>query len=321
MVCSYCKEKRQLTGEHLIPMSLLNLFPECDINYVHDKCFKGDRIVINDVCNICNNETLSELDTYGAKMVKEYFVKTYEATDYLSVQYDFLTLSKWLLKILYNVARSNKIDTTWFEKNLDYILGKTEIPLLHFSIFSGLSIDMNPLPEFFFDNLKLGVYFNPFIVKGSVFEVIESKKLTFKVRDNLEKISFSKLSQSGILRFGSGMFLVFLWDPDIENQEMQNNEEIMLSNYPYTLLKSNSKTAELKRVTHAFNYHNYTIIDTTSGMYIADQTNCFLPYYINPMSEREKESEDWNQHVKKIRENRETRRKLEREKRKRKRKR
>lgn len=216
MTCSYCKKEIQLTGEHLIPLSLIDLFPECDINYMYDKTFKGDKVVIKDVCEICNNGVLSQLDEYGAKMVKNYFVKTYEAYEFLDLSYDYLTISRWLLKILYNNARSSKIDTTWYQANLDFILGKTNETNFTYSIFSGLSVDMCPIPEYFFDNIKLGVTFDPFIVKDSILKIHNLEDLEFKIRKDVKKENFKKLKKSALLRFGSGMFLVFLWEEDIK---------------------------------------------------------------------------------------------------------
>lgn len=32
MTCKYCQRDGRLTGEHLIPMALIDLFPECEFN-------------------------------------------------------------------------------------------------------------------------------------------------------------------------------------------------------------------------------------------------------------------------------------------------
>ncbi|MFJ8267240.1 hypothetical protein [Peribacillus asahii] len=299
-------------------MSLIDMFPECDINFMLDRTFKGDKIVINDVCNICNNGVLSHLDVHGAGMVKDYFVRTYEANDNLTLPYDHSTLSRWLLKILFNNARSLKIDTTWFESNLDFILGETAETALPFSVFAGISVDMTPLPEFFFDNMKLGVFFNPIIVRDSILEFVNPVENTFKRREEIEGVHFQKLMLSGILRFGSAMFLVFLWEKDIAPSDKQDIEKMMEVVYPYTFLNNKLGVATLKRVTHAYNYHNYGLIDTVTGLYIADKTNSFLPLDVNPIQKRKEDSEKWDKHVEAIRENRASRRQREREKRKKK---
>lgn len=315
MICAYCKNDTKLTREHLIPMSLIDLFPECDINYMQDRVFKSENLVIKDVCSNCNNKTLSELDAYGASMVKDYFVKEYEPSDFLALPYDYLLLSKWLLKILYNFARSNKDDVAWFEQNMDYVLGKTDETILPFSIFSGLAVNTAPIPEFFFQNIKLGVDFNPTILQDSMLEIVDLENRSVRIRENQQPVVFPKLNKSAILRFGSVIFLVFLWDEEIDSQEKDENEKTMLSTYPYSILNPNSEMAVLNRVTHAFNYYNYNIVDTTPGMYIADQTNSFLPYHVNPIEQRKKDSEKWDEHVNGVRESRAARRMREKEQR------
>lgn len=321
MICSYCQKEGRMTGEHIIPMSLIDMFPECDFNFMHDKetkIFKSEKIVINDVCHKCNNENLSELDAYGSRLVKDYFVKPYKADDELVLTYNYSLLSRWLLKILYNIARTKKseIDTTSFESNLDYIIGRVQKSAMPFSVFGGLSVDMTPLPEFFFDNMKLGVFFNPHFVGGSILECINPLENRFTVSKELENMKFEKLMLSGVLRFGSAMFLVFLWEDDITPTEKHTMDRLIELVYPYVLLKNDLENATLKRVTHAYNYNNYYLIDTSVGLSIADQTNSFLPISSNPTEIRMESSEKWDQHVTKIRENRASKRQKEREKRK-----
>lgn len=318
MICSYCQEDKRVTGEHIIPRSILDLFPECDFNikYAEDtKYFKSDNIVINDVCENCNNVILSELDAYGSRMVQDYFVKTYEADDELVIPYNYSLLSRWFLKIMFNIARTRKeIETTSFESNLDYILGKSETSTVPFSVFGGLSVDMSPLPEFFFDNVKLGVFFNPNFVQGSLLEIVNPMENKFQVRKEKEFMKFDKLLLSGVLKFGSGMFLVFFWAEDITPTEKQTMERLIEILFPYVLLKSDLDNATLERVTHAFNYNLPYIIDTSVGLSIADQTNSFVPTNKNPIEIRKESSTEWGQHVAKIRENRASKRQREREK-------
>lgn len=319
MICSYCQKDRKITGEHIIPQSLLDLFPECDFNIMHDKetkVFKSDNIVINDVCANCNNVILSKLDAYGSKMVRDYFVNTYEADDKLVLPYNYSLLSRWLLKILFNNARTKKpeVEMTSFESNLDYILGRTETSAMPVSIFGALSVDMTPLPEFFFDNEKLGVFFNPHFVEGTLLELVDPMGYKFQVRKEIENMKFEQLVLSGVLRFGSGMFLVLLWEEDITPSEKQTVERLIESLYPYVLLKSDLENATIERATHAFNYHHYNIIDTSVGLSIADQTNSFLPTNSNPTEVRKESSVIWDQHVSKLRENRASKRQKERDK-------
>ncbi|MFS0688763.1 hypothetical protein AB1K89_05925 [Sporosarcina sp. 179-K 8C2 HS] len=318
MICSYCQKDGRMTGEHIIPQALLDMFPECDFNIRYDKeikYFKSENIVINDVCDNCNNVILSELDSYGSGMVRDYFVNTYEAEDKLVLPYNYSLLSRWLLKIMFNIARTKKseIQTTSFESNLDYILGRTETSAMPISVFGGLSVDMTPLPEFFFDNMKLGVFFNPIFVKGSLIELVNPLENEFRVNKEKENMEFKKLLLSCVLRFGSGMFLVLLWEEEITPTEKQTMERLIEHLYPYALLKSDFENTTIKRSTHAYNYHHYYIIDTSAGLSMADQTNSFLPTRNNPSELRKTSSVEWDQHVTKLRENRASKRQKERD--------
>lgn len=323
MICAYCKEDKSPTREHLIPQSLMDVFPECDINYDYsrNKFYKGDSgLVIKDVCEKCNNEVLSELDDYGSEMVKNHFIKEYGADDYLVFPYDYSKLSRWLLKILYNNARSLKIDTSWFEANMDYINGENDESNFSFSIFSGLVVDMSPLPEFLFNNIKLGVYFNPIIIKDTLLKMVDPVNLIFEKPEEIEKIIFPSLNNSAILRFGSALFLVFLWNSDTDSDVIDENEETMWSSYPHVLLDPSKDITVLKRVTHSINCINLTLVDTAPGMYIVDQFNAGLPTNIDPWKQRKEASVEWDSYVKEIREDKIDEKKRKQDKRKKKKK-
>ena len=63
--CAYClSTSKKLTREHIIPKGIIDLFPESDYVYGQNIPFKGESI-IKDVCASCNNENLSDLDSYG----------------------------------------------------------------------------------------------------------------------------------------------------------------------------------------------------------------------------------------------------------------
>jgi len=62
--------------------------------------------VIKDVCSKCNNEPLSELDSYAKSLHQRYFNKDYQSIKNGIFEYDFEKLSKWLLKVSYNSARA-----------------------------------------------------------------------------------------------------------------------------------------------------------------------------------------------------------------------
>ena len=69
--CAYCGEElgsplHDKTDEHIIPNSLLKLYPKQDISIYNTKRFVDNRgMTIADVCSSCNNGILSKLDSYG----------------------------------------------------------------------------------------------------------------------------------------------------------------------------------------------------------------------------------------------------------------
>jgi hypothetical protein len=89
---------------------------------------------------------------------------------------------------------------------------------------------------------------------------------------NLEIVEFEFLYNSALVRLGSALFLIFLWENEIEDQTRLENEEEMLAYYPYKLLSNSKDNIYLNRVTHAFNYHHELInlIDSVPDMFIVD---------------------------------------------------
>ncbi|MEJ6529026.1 hypothetical protein [Exiguobacterium sp. USCH10] len=275
MVCSYCKNEKKITREHLFPTSVLNLFPECDFNIDGERMFKGNKITIKDVCEDCNNGVLSILDNYGKGLVEKYFVKEYFGNKIISFDYNYNMLSRWLLKLVYNIARKEKLDNRWFNDNLEYILGEEEVND-KFSIFAGLAINTSPFPDELMGYRKLLVSFNPKILRKPIFDKHSlgrpQPKLFQKSDMNLEIVEFEFLYNSALVRLGSALFLIFLWENEIEDQTRLENEEEMLAYYPYKLLSNSKDNIYLNRVTHAFNYHHELInlIDSVPDMFIVD---------------------------------------------------
>ncbi len=319
MPCAYCKLERGYTEEHLIPMAILDMFPECEFNFTGEKPFKGDRIVINDVCGTCNNGVLSQLDSYGASLVQNHFVREYEKNDNLEFNYQYPLFARWLLKIIYNNARREQLDISWFDTNIDYINGSKIESSLSFSIFGGLAVDMSPMPEFYLNNLKLGVYFNPMLLKESMF-LLEGNMVS--KRDTLEDLMIENLLMKSLIRFGSGLFLVLLWSPDVTEEYKNAIEKIIDRIYPYSFFDTNKEVVGLERVTHTFNYQQgtFNFIDSIVGMSLVDNTN-FFPGIGDPIQKRREDSQKWDTHVSEVRENRVQRRQKERERRKNKKKR
>lgn len=146
--CAYCdKTTNKITSEHVVSKSFIDRYYKIGIGYakVYDK-YTQNFLTINDVCQKCNNEILSLLDSYFLE-----FYKSNIPEDIISKQtslkltYDFDKLSKWLLKTLYNSERKHSYEQ--IPKKLyrykNYILGKDKRKRL-FKIYLELLQDVPP---------------------------------------------------------------------------------------------------------------------------------------------------------------------------------
>jgi len=130
-ICSYCKQERTLTREHIIPSWY----------YKHDSSTEGSgfmerakgkivntELKIKDVCSVCNSGKLSELDSYGKNLfLSDLLNYVYKDTKHL-LKYDYNLLARWLLKVAYNSARAHGSDLEVLSQYADIILGNEPLP-------------------------------------------------------------------------------------------------------------------------------------------------------------------------------------------------
>lgn len=88
----------------------------------------GADYVVGDVCTSCNNEQLAELDDYFCSQYDRYFKDPRGSEEVVFFEYDYDLLSRSLLKIAYNTARSAGSETTPLERIAGYILHGTSTP-------------------------------------------------------------------------------------------------------------------------------------------------------------------------------------------------
>ena len=128
--CAFCGERPTNSSEHLLSKCLLERSAHLNVALIAKAPDRlvGPGQVINDVCKTCNNEKLSELDSYICELFDRYFNKTFESGSTIEFQYNRHLLTRWLLKSVYNVSRSqNPGPTTEILSNYaPYLIGDSE---------------------------------------------------------------------------------------------------------------------------------------------------------------------------------------------------
>ncbi len=302
MNCAFCKENNKLTKEHIIPESLINLFPECDYTYRRGKETKTFQAhpMIKDVCAVCNNEALSILDQYGLSMIEKYFYTNYVPDSEVEVVYSYNLLSRFLMKLCFNSDRSFKQNQEWFENNLSYILGKKDFTNYSFSVYAGLAINTSPLPNFFFENKQLEIVRGVRLLPQGMLRYADGMGHSVEIVKDIGEFDVPSIHDVYALRLGASQFLLILWKKEAEKREVKNYEKLIERIFPYVRFSEDEKMVKLTRCTHAFNYHHIEIIDSNLGMSIADSTNGFVS---SPEESRKNVGEEaWFEHVKDLRE-------------------
>jgi hypothetical protein len=84
--------------------------------------------VVNDVCARCNNALLNVLDDYFCQLYDKYFVEAQGFDASVTFEYDYSLLTRVLLKIAYNSARSAGSDHDHLRALRSYISVGEPIP-------------------------------------------------------------------------------------------------------------------------------------------------------------------------------------------------
>jgi hypothetical protein len=116
-LCAFCGSEGSLTREHLWPASLHRRPVAANQNTGNlfwlrriDREVQGEP-TLRDVCDLCNNGVLSDLDAYVCRLFDRYFVRILQRYERVNFEYDYHLLKRWLLKMSYNSARiHNSID-------------------------------------------------------------------------------------------------------------------------------------------------------------------------------------------------------------------
>lgn len=122
--CAYCKKEGKLTREHIIPKSLCELDPSLTVGFSEPaKGWIKAEPLIKDVCEKCNSDYLSKVDSYGKRLYLENgFDRSFAEDGTVEFKYDYDFLLRYLLKISYNSARTLERDLEWIEPFSKFIL-------------------------------------------------------------------------------------------------------------------------------------------------------------------------------------------------------
>lgn len=313
MKCAYCKQEKPATREHIIPKGIIDLFPECELvismrgQEEEDSVYKGEA-VIKDVCSECNNIKLSELDAYGLEFIKKYFVIEYDKDISLEVEYTYHLLVRWLLKIAYNNERAYRKDENqlkWFEENIKYMLGDDKKSKFQVSVFCGVSVNTSPMPLFYTNNKQIMIFPKPILVVDGMLQRTNPCTGGIRVNKSMTDMLIEGLASKYLIQFGSGLFLILMWNEDADTEKVKVYEQLINEMFPYKLLEQEKQSIEAQRCTHAFNVILPQVVDCNRGLEIADSTNAFMPQGSDPIELNKLLKQPWDEHVSKVREKKE----------------
>jgi hypothetical protein len=108
--CAYCGLPRRMSREHIWPNGFLRR-GSFGLKYSSraGRTFEGD-LIVKDVCEVCNNGPLSELDAYACDLYDTNFGHFPEHFTPVRFEFEYSRLTRWLLKIAFNSARAQGHD-------------------------------------------------------------------------------------------------------------------------------------------------------------------------------------------------------------------
>ena len=258
MVCAYCGKEAKGTKEHIVSSAILDLFPECYITFdeTRNRIHESDPMV-KDVCAECNNKRISYIDSYAKDFIAKYFIQTYSENDGVEIEYDYVMIQKMLLKYAYNDMRSHKEDCSFFDEEIKQFLMNSNdaIPKVNITILCGLAVNVSPVPDAMFGNLKLRWGKNPLFYSNSTIRNINYETGQITLNEDIEKENFPDLKISYVFRFNSVQFLLLCWNK--KSNKIEQNRTVLRCQYPYYLMNEAESRAVLPICTDELNYHRF----------------------------------------------------------------
>jgi len=130
MRCAYCGREGPSTREHIFPGFLYQLNPGIRFGFNRAaREFHNWKAAVRDVCETCNNESLSRLDSYAKAFYRvNECGRFFDQDSVVTIEYDYHLLLRWLLKISYNAARAYGDDASSHHRFIPYILRDKKRP-------------------------------------------------------------------------------------------------------------------------------------------------------------------------------------------------
>lgn len=126
-ICAFCDLDKKLTREHVFPDFFEKKREKEGLYYsASTKKYLPSAPVVKDVCAECNNVHLSNLDNYASILFSKFFNE--ELLSVKNIQFDRELLVRWLLKVLYNSARSFKTPSQVFLPYKKFMIGDSGCP-------------------------------------------------------------------------------------------------------------------------------------------------------------------------------------------------
>lgn len=236
--CAYCNEIlgtpfHSKTDEHIIPDSLLKLYPEQDISIHNTSRFVDNRgMTISDVCSSCNNGILSKLDSYGKQLVESCFYIPYKFSDYYTpfdITINFNLYTRWLLKIAYNSLRCDKYDTKYIKDCIPYILGNDTNYPKNISILLGLHINLNPVPEELFAFTPLQIMYSP--------KFFQNSHLRIRMDEPIKHFLLKGATQIISMRIANSVALLILWKSTVSVENRKSMLTTLQEDFRFRLIE------------------------------------------------------------------------------------
>lgn len=261
MKCAYCGKETTGTKEHIVSSGILDLFPECYLTIDQERnVMHFADPVVKDVCKECNNKRITYIDSYAKGLIGKYFTKKYTASDRVEIEYNYVMTQKMLLKYAYNDMRSHKMDCSFFDDEMiQYLLNESDDkPKQNVTVLCGLAVNVSPIPDAFYGNMKIRWCKEPFLYSDSVVERINYETGEVILNRNPQRETFPDLKLSYLFRFNSVQFLLMCWDK--HSERIAENNILLNCQYPYSLLKLNEEKTVVPVCTDEMNYHHFEYV-------------------------------------------------------------